>query len=242
MTSRSRHHQESQGYLLHTLAWRETSLIIEVFTRHQGRLSLLAKGVRRPRASLRGILQPFQCWQLSWFGQETSLRTLKSAEWLDSLPLLRGRALFCGFYLNELIYRLLPPDDPQARLFVAYAEAVRQLSEGVSAEPVLRAFEYHLLLALGVAPMANLATLGQEALEPEAVYQLDHDGAVIVWSAHRPECVSFHGKTLQDMVAGQYADPRSLQESKSLMRRLINIHLGGQEIHTRRILQEIPSL
>lgn len=241
MTSRARHHQETQGYLLHTLAWRETSLIIEVFTEQHGRLALIARGVRRPRALLRGVLQPFQRLQLAWFGQETSLRTLKTAEWLDSLPLLRGKALFCGFYLNELLYRLLPPDEPHGSLFLAYGDALRQLSEGKGAEPILRAFEYHLLHALGVAPTAVLATVNQEPLLPETWYQLDHDGAVVRQAEHG-EPVSFHGKTLQDMVSGCYEDPRTLQESKALMRRLINIHLGGKEIYTRRILQEIPAL
>ena len=242
MTSRVERNREDAGYLIHGTPWRESSMIVEVFTEQHGRLSLLAKGVRRPRAALRGVLQPFQRLQLSWFGQEHQLRTLKQAEWLETLPLLHGRALFCGFYLNELLYRLMPPDEGQTVLFPVYDHAMRQLLLGQPAEPLLRSFEYHLLRAMGLAPAPILASLVALHWEPERLYQLDGDGAVIPCDGLHPDTVQFHGKTLQDMAEDCYEDPRSLQESKRLMRWLLSLHLGGREIHTRRILQEIPAL
>lgn len=237
-TSRVVRHREDVGYLLHTIPWRETSLIVEVMTVQHGRLSLLAKGVRRPRAALRGVLYPFQRLHLSWFGQAPQLRTLKSAEWLDPIPLLQGRSLLCGFYLNELLYRMLPPDEVHRPLFEAYHQAMAQLSLGASAEPLLRSVEYHLLKSMGVAP----GPMSLLTIEPEVIYQLDHDGAVVPCHEQQRDTVQFHGKTWHDMEQGRYHDPRSLQESKRVMRWLLNLHLDGKEIHTRRILQEIPAL
>src|SRR3954447_15614048 len=103
--------QESrEAFVLHTYPYRETSLIVEAFTRSFGRVSLLARGARRPRSAMRGVLLAFQPLALSWFGKG-ELRTLARAEWVGGQPLLQGEALLCGFYLNELLLRLLPRED-----------------------------------------------------------------------------------------------------------------------------------
>src|SRR4051794_13373877 len=103
--------QESrEAFVLHTYPYRETSLIVEALTRSFGRIALLARGARRPRSAMRGVLLSFQPLALSWFGKG-ELRTMARAEWLGGQPLLQGEALLCGFYLNELLLRLLPRED-----------------------------------------------------------------------------------------------------------------------------------
>ena len=104
------------AFVLHSYPFRETSLMIEVFAKDHGRIALVARGARRPRSALRGVLLAFQPLLLSWAGK-AELRTLHKAEWQGGLPQLKGSALLCGFYLNELLLKLLPRDDPHERLF-----------------------------------------------------------------------------------------------------------------------------
>jgi DNA repair protein RecO (recombination protein O) len=126
--AKSRQVQEP-GYVLHSYPFRETSLVIEVFTRHRGRLGLVARGARRPRSALRGTLLAFQPLTLVW-GGKSELRTLHSAEWQGGVPQLQGLGLMCGFYLNELLLRLLPREDPHEALFDAYAQSLVRLGAG----------------------------------------------------------------------------------------------------------------
>ncbi len=124
--------------MLHTYPYKETSLIVEAFTRRFGRVSLLARGARRPRSAMRGVLLAFHPLRLGWSGSG-DLANLMAAEWGGalqpaSLP-LAGRGLMCGFYLNELILRLLPREDPHEALFDAYSEALARLSAAQSFPP-----------------------------------------------------------------------------------------------------------
>src|SRR5438128_7795644 len=104
---------------------------------------MVARGARSPRSPLRGVLLAFQPLALSWFGKG-ELRTMARAEWLGGQPLLQGEALLCGFYLNELLLRLLPREDPHDALFVQYQRALQQLAAGADSGPVLRGFERSL--------------------------------------------------------------------------------------------------
>src|SRR5436190_24289277 len=115
------------GFVLHTYAYKETSLIVEAFTRRFGRVALLARGARRPRSAMRGVLLSFHPLRLSWSGS-ADLANLVGAEWAGGIPLLGGRGLMCGFYVNELLLRLLPRDDPHEGLFDAYGEALAGLA------------------------------------------------------------------------------------------------------------------
>src|SRR5437762_1362429 len=107
--------------VLHSYPFRETSLVIEVFTRDFGRVALVARGARRPRSALRGVLLAFQPLLVSWSGKG-ELYTLIRAEWHGAYQPLRGLSLICGFYLNELLLKLLPRHDAHERLFDTYAE------------------------------------------------------------------------------------------------------------------------
>jgi len=111
-----------QAFVLHSYPFRETSLLVEIISRRYGRVALLAKGARRPRSVLRGALLAFQPLLVGWAGKG-DVRTLMKAEWRGGQPLLGGEALFCGFYLNELLLRLLPREDAHDALFDAYADA-----------------------------------------------------------------------------------------------------------------------
>ncbi len=101
---------DREGFVLHGWPYKETSLLVEAFTREEGRIAMVARGAKRPRSELHGVLQAFQPVSLSWYGAG-ELKTLLRAEWRGGLPLLSGSALLCGFYLNELLLKLLPRAD-----------------------------------------------------------------------------------------------------------------------------------
>ncbi len=123
-----------RGYVLHTYPYRETSLILQAWTEHHGRIGLVAKGARRPKSASRSVLVPFQPIALSWFGRG-ELKTLKAAEPAGAALPLGGASLFSAFYLNELLLKLTHRDDPHERLFVAYDEAICALREVSRARP-----------------------------------------------------------------------------------------------------------
>jgi len=149
MSARAR--QDNQpGYVLHTYAFRETSLVVETFTRSHGRVAMVARGAKRPRSALRGSIMAFQPLGLSWSGRG-ELRLLIRAEWQGGQPRLQGRALLCGFYLNELLLKLLPREDAHEQLFLDYQAALARLAEEPEPGAVLRRFERALLRELGYA-------------------------------------------------------------------------------------------
>src|SRR5512143_2762862 len=131
---------DQAAYVLHTYAYRETSLIVEALTEEHGRVALVARGAKRPRSDLRGLLQAFQPLLQAWSGHN-ELKTRHKAEWRGGLPLLGGAALLCGFYLNELLLKLLPREDPHPRLFLEYESALDRLARGEDQAPILRQFE-----------------------------------------------------------------------------------------------------
>jgi DNA repair protein RecO (recombination protein O) len=118
-----------QGFVLHTVAWRETSLVVELFTRDHGRIAVMAKGARRPRSALRAVLLQFQPIDVAFSGRN-ELKTLIRAEWRAGVPLPQGRALLIGFYLNELLMRLLAREDPHPRLYDGYVAALEAFDAG----------------------------------------------------------------------------------------------------------------
>jgi DNA repair protein RecO (recombination protein O) len=131
------------AFVLHSTPFRETSLIVEVFSRDFGRMALLARGARRPRAAIRGLLMAFQPLEIGWAGKGEVL-TLMKAEWQGGQPLLSGEALFCAYYLNELLMHLMPREDAHPALFACYADMLQRLAkapDGKVREPDLRRFE-----------------------------------------------------------------------------------------------------
>ena len=241
MASQDKNRLEAQpAFVLHSYPYRETSLIVEVFSRNFGRLPLVARGARRPKSALRGLLLAFQPLHLSWFGK-SELRTLHSAEWQGGQPQLKGMALICGFYLNELMLRLLPRDDPHERLFLYYQETLRLLSAGNDFAAILRRFEKRLLQELGYA-----LTLDREADSGEPVVAARDYRYVLERGPVRHSAgqigVELRGKTLLDLAADDYGDPVTLQQGKVLMRTLLNHYLGDQPLHTRQLLKDLQQI
>jgi DNA repair protein RecO (recombination protein O) len=232
--------EHEAGYVLHTYAYKETSLIAELFTRRFGRVAVLARGARRPRSAMRGVLLSFHPLRLGW-SASAELGNLISAEWAGSLQPLTGQGLMCGFYLNELLLRLLPRDDPHETLFEVYADALKELSEGTQHTAVLRGFEKRLLAELGYAPLLD-RDAASRPIDPEALYVYEPERGPMPVNGTRNGVLVVHGKTLLDVAADDYTSPETREEARNLMRALIGERLHGQVLHTRTVLRELNDL
>ena len=231
---------EQPGFVLHSYPYKETSLIVDVFSRDHGRIALVAKGAKRPHSALRGALQTFQPLSMGWSGK-SEIRTLIGAEWVGGLLPLEKSALLCGFYLNELLLKLLARDDPHPALFDHYVSTLNQLAHNETAPIVLRRFESVLLKETGVAGDLTICTVTRQPVRPDAMYVVDPErGARQAQASDVWPKVS--GKTLLDMAREDYADANTQMQSKFLMRFLLAHHLGGAPLNTRQILIDLMQL
>ncbi|OQA33951.1 MAG: DNA repair protein RecO [Betaproteobacteria bacterium ADurb.Bin341] len=231
------------AYILHSTPFRETSLIVEAFTRDYGRMALLARGARRPRSAMRGLLMGFQPLEIGWAGKGEVL-TLMKIEWQGGQPLLVGPALFCGYYLNELLLHLLPREDAHQKLFERYGEMLQRLAghpEGKVEEADLRRFEKALLQELGYGLTLEVEQSGCP-VEPEALYTYEIEHGPRLLEHARPDAQVYSGRSLLDLAAEDFSLVRSRTEAKLLMRSLMAHYLGGVELETRKIFRELQEL
>src|SRR5687767_2432509 len=210
MTKRRVDHEP--GFVLHTYPYKETSLIVELFTRRFGRVALLARGARRPRSAMRGMLLSFHPLRLSFSGS-AELGNLMSVEWAGALQPLAGQGLMCGFYLNELLLRLLPRDDPHEALFEVYGDALSRLSRDPSAA-VLRGFEKRLLAELGYAPLLE-HDIASRPIDPDGLYAYEPERGPTPVNGMRGGLLVVRGRTLLDVAADDYSDPATREEARN---------------------------
>lgn len=226
------------AYVLHPRPFRDTSLIVEAFTANHGRQALVARGARRPKSRQRPLLQGFRPLLLSWrAGGE--MGTLTAVEGRGQPRFLRGDALMAGFYLNELLLRLLQRGDPHPGLFATYDDSLTRLEAAGHAGlgPVLRGFEKRLLDELGVGLPLDGRTVTGEALEPTARYHFDPEAGARPASAESPGTVS--GATLLALAEERLDNETVLAESRRLLARALERELGGRELLTRQVLQAL---
>jgi DNA repair protein RecO (recombination protein O) len=243
------------AYVLHRYEWSESSLILDLFTREQGRLAVAAKGARRPYSQLRAVLLPFQRIVVS-LGRApdaevaSEVQTLRGAEWAGGAAMLAGAALFSGFYVNELLMKLLARHDPHPALFDAYAQTLPALAahDEAQVQAALRAFELTLLREIGVLPDLSLVTLTQEPLRGPGRYALLPETGVI---AARTGEADLSAQVLIGLQAAlqhgslhalQQACEGALPELKSMLRTLLHYHLGSSQLRTRQVMMELQTL
>jgi DNA repair protein RecO (recombination protein O) len=226
-------------YVLHTYPFKETSLVVELFSQQFGRIAAVAKGARRPHSAMRGMLQSFQLLDGAWSGKN-ELKTLHSLDWSAGLTLIKGEALMCGFYMNELLLRLLPREDAHENLFEYYQTTLSTLAESKNLAITLRRFELKLLQEMGYAVPLQMD---------------ENDAAIIADKSYRYEAeygacglsvtkngVQLSGKTMLDMARDDYSDLATQNQSKQLMRYLLAHYLGDKPLHTRQLLIDLQGL
>lgn len=232
-------------YVLHTYPFKETSLVVELFSQQFGRVAAVAKGARRPRSAMRGMLQSFQLLNGTWSGKN-ELKTLHSLDWHAGLTLIKGEALMCGFYLNELLLRLLPREDAHEALFVYYADTLYALSQVAPTDNnaelanILRRFELRLLQELGYAIPLSEDEDG-EPIVAEKIYRYQAEYGACELAATK-NGVQLKGETLLAMARGDYRDVQTQVQSKQLMRYLLAHYLGDKPLHTRQLLIDLQGL
>jgi len=229
--------QDDQSvYVLHSYPFKETSLVVELFSQQFGRVAAVAKGARRPRSAMRGMLQSFQLLTGTWSGKN-ELKTLHSLDWAHGLVNLHGEALMCGFYMNELLLRLLPREDAHEALFEYYQTTLNTLSKSNDLATHLRRFELKLLQELGYA-VPLIADEHGEVISANKQYRYEAEfGARALHVTQNGVQVS--GSTLLDMANDNYASSQTQSQSKQLMRYLLAHYLGEKPLHTRQLLIDL---
>ena len=251
MATRTQRIQDEPAFVLHRYDWSESSLILDVFTRHHGRTSLVAKGAKKPSSNFRPVLLPLQPLRLG-YTLASGVHPLKGAEWVGGHVMPTGDALLAGLYLNELLLRLLAPGDAHTALFDTYAGVVRVLASehGEALEPVLRSFELLLLREIGLLPSLGAQTMTLEPLQAQARYALVAEGGLRAASAaDRAGLTGSQWQALQrglDDVASYTATLRACApvatELKPQLRALLQYHCGSPTLRTRQLMIDLQAL
>lgn len=243
MTAGKGRQEDEHAYVLHTYPFQDTSVVVEAFTRRHGRIGVLAKGARRPKSPLRAALLAFQPLSIAWAGRG-ELPILVRADWVGRQHVLSGVCMMCGYYLNELLLKLVQRDDAHEGLFDAYDHALRGLAAGESSQSVLRRFEIALLREIGYAlQLEHEADAGTPLVAERRYAYLPDRGPIPAEAAEAGTVtVELCGKTLLDMAQGDFSDPRTAAESKLLMRWVIGMHLDQRPLNTRQLLIELQQL
>lgn len=234
---------ESQAaYVLHARAWRETSLLLEAFTRDHGRVGLVARGVRSARARLpRSALEPLQALQLGWSGRG-ELQTLTAAEPVGNPPALRGDTLVSAMYVNELMVRLTARGDPHPALFDRYAALLDELPATRSLAWSLRRFERDLLAATGYALQLDTEAATGAPVEPTQTYDYVAEVGPVVATGATGSGARVRGSALVALaVDAMPRDSEDLAALRRLMRMLIGVQVGDRGLQSWRVLGGLRS-
>ncbi len=254
----ARRYSHEPAYVLHHYDWSESSLILEVFTRQYGRVALVAKGAKRPSSNFRPVLLPLQPLRLN-YTLEGDIGTLKGAEWSGGHVMPTGEALLSGYYLNELMLRMLGRDDAHPALFEQYAVVVALLAtpeakQSDFLQAILRAFELALLRALGVLPQCDVQTLTYQPMQPQAHYLLvpevgwrlaqEHE---LPYALRGSQCVALQA-ALDDASPMQATlrlcvQQRAIAQAlKHQLRAVVHYHCGTSMLRTRQMMMELQQL
>lgn len=235
-------------YILHNRPYRETSLLVDVFSRQYGRVALVARGARRRQSGQAALIQPFRRLSIAWSARG-ELGTLTSIESeldpgqrsSDKTIYMVGTALLAGLYVNELVMRLLHRDEAHPHLFDEYSDVIYKLVDTEAREPALRLFEACLLESIGYGLILDHDIGTDEPIIPDRLYEYvsEHGPAEFknqnimpAWGYAR-----IHGRTLADLAAETLQDAQSLREAKALLRQEIARHLGGRPLASRDLYQ-----
>lgn len=223
-------------YVLHQRPYRETSLLLEVLSSLHGRTGIIARGAKRKPGGNTALLQPFRCLNLAWSGRG-ELGILVSVEADGQYLNLQAGALLAGFYLNELILRLLHRHEAHPDLFSAYETALSGLYNTPSDESVLRMFEVKLLQSIGYGLVLDRDATSSEPVQPDKLYRFAAEHGPVPASSGEDNDHVLHGSTLLEMARGQIDSEQALREAKRLLRAELGRHLGDRPLASRSLYQ-----
>jgi DNA repair protein RecO (recombination protein O) len=227
--------QLESAFILVSRDYSNTSLLLELFTPHHGRLGVISKGARQRAGKGGGHLQPFIPLEVQWRGRG-EIKTLTGAEAQGVALLIKGRQLYCGFYLNELLMRLTQREDPHPQLFRHYSDALCALSQCENPEPVLRRFEVDLLESLGYGVSLSHTHEG-EPVRPELGYHYHLERGAVLALPNSQGILA--GRTLLALAGcGPFCE-QGLRQSRQLMRRILAQYLGDRPLKSRELFRSL---
>lgn len=226
------------AYILHRRPYRETSFLVELFTQEHGRLTAIAKGVRKAKSSTQGLLEPFVPLLVSWSGGG-ELMVLSSIEMNGKCKRLHGECLFAGFYLNELLMCLLQKWDAHPALFSAYEQTIFALQSPPLEQKVLRSFEKSLLSDLGYGLLPKTDISLHNSFSADKYYRFVPEQGLVLHEADSSSKMNAHdlfsGKSLLAIANENWQDPETLKDAKRLTRFILGPLLGARQIHSRKL-------
>jgi DNA repair protein RecO (recombination protein O) len=238
MTAHPRRVLLAPGYILHHRPYRDTSRILEVLARDQGRLTLFARGVRGPKPRFGGVLQPFDLLLLSFHtGREAG--QLTAAEGAENAPALPAGSLMSGFYLNELLLKLTARHDPAPEVFEDYRRALAGLRAGGRVEAVLRVFEKRLLEAVGYGVDLTSEAGTGKAIEAQGCYRFKASVGLI--PARERDADAVVGSSLFALAREELGEGRTLEDARKVLNAALAERLEGKELTTRRVARAVAS-
>ena len=226
-------HGLNDAFLLHRRNFRETSLLLDIFSREHGMLRLMAKGAMRGKGGRSGVLQPFLPLSLAWTARGEPA-VLTAADASDKRFELAGKNLFCGFYLNELLIRLLPSHDPQPRIFEFYGQSLQRLECGERIDETLRFFELALLEELGYGLLLEHDAESGAAISHDRYYAYRIEQGPVECAAGDS---AIRGSALLGLRDGILSGTQEILEAKRLLRRIIHHYLGGRPLKSRALFK-----
>ncbi len=226
--------------VLHHRPYRDTSVILELFTRSHGRVGAIARGVRTEKSKWAGALQSFRPLLISWSGRG-ELVNVNAVEDDGAALFLSGVALTCGFYVNELLLRLLERNDSHSDLFQIYWNTVTRLGQGDEPDITLRIFERHLLQELGYGLQLDRCADRGVPIEPDVRYSYEIERGPVAYNENSYG-VSVLGSTLLSLARNELKNETARRESKRLMRAVLGHYLGDKPLHSRELMQRSSAL
>ncbi|MCS5545604.1 MAG: DNA repair protein RecO [SAR324 cluster bacterium] len=233
--------EHEPSYMMHQMAYSETSQIVRIFSQNYGRVDLIAKGSKRPKSKFRSYLQPFLPLQLSWSGK-SQLKTLRQAEIHGQyLARIQGKYLFSAYYLNELILSLLRMEDPYPNLFALYTSTLHDFSESKPIEPSLRQFEILMLSEIGYAINFTTEAHSQNPIETDMDYVFVVEKGFVSKQNQNPDSYGIKGHAIKAINEGNFSDQETLIAAKKILRLSIHYHLDGKELKSKKVFKAIEA-
>ncbi|MBT4929018.1 MAG: DNA repair protein RecO [Cellvibrionales bacterium] len=231
--------ESEPGFILHTIPYRETSLLVDIFTLNHGRLRCVAKGFRKPnKKGIAKTLFPYSEHHFQWQGRG-ELKTLTQADPIQAPVFLKQESLFVGLYINELLYKLLHQNDPHQSLYEFYRQLMTQQSTSEIQQPVLRRFEMLLLEELGYGLVLDAeAETGQAVSAESLYYYIPDQGLKLIQDQTADNLHAFSGADIMALCQGQLEQQSVLRAAKKLTRQVIDFYLDGKELNSRELYRQ----
>lgn len=222
------------AWVLHQRPYRDSSRLIDCFCRDYGRVALVARGVRRPKSKLRSVLMPFQPILLSWV-RRGELGTLTGAEGAGPPRWLAGEALLSGYYVNEILMRLVRSGEPHDDVFELYADVLAGLADAGASDAPLRRFEKRLLEALGYGLSLSYEANTSTVVDAQTFYHYRPEVGAVRTSGVRDDGRAVRGEILQAIEREAFDDPEVLRAARIVLHEALAVHLGSAPLRVRTV-------